>query len=162
MNEQQPQQKVWSCTIETINKENIPEKVQLDFGDYDNLANQSFVLKKEYFEEFIEKIKAQENYSITGGLVEIISPDGKDFSKHSFFAILGVDKDNLLLGILIGELQDSSFKVVGYYPKELGVEYDENPNIIKNLAILLLKQDEMWEFVNLVAINPEKEPPKAE
>lgn len=155
MNDQQS--KIWKCLIRTLDNNNEPTEVELEFGDYDDLAQQSFVLKKEYFEELITKIKTVDKYTLTGGLMSITSPEGEDFSKHSFFAILGVDLNNLLLGVLIGELQDSTFKVVGYYPEELNTQFDSNPNIIKNLAILLLKQDDMWQFVNLVAVSPDTE-----
>jgi len=151
--------KFWKCTIEALSKaEGLEtEEVELDFADYDSLADASFVLKSNYLEEFIEKIKTNEKYSLSGGITQLIAPDGTDYSKHSFFAILGVDNSGLLLGILLGELKDSTFKVVGFFPGELSTQLEQNPNVIKNLAVLLLVQDEMWQLVNIVVPNQEPE-----
>jgi len=143
--------KVWKASVASKDKEGKEAIIDLEFVDYYDATNTNIILKTEYFQSIIEKSKNKDNYHLSGGLVKLSSPEGEDFSKHSFFLILGLDTNNMLLGILLGELEEHDFKFVGFYPPFLQNELEKEPDMIRGLPVLLLDKEDIWQSVNIIA-----------
>ncbi len=143
--------KLWKCSIESKDGEGNIQTIDLDFADYNEATETNVVLKTEFFEELLTKANNNDIYTLSGGLVSLKGPDNVDYSQHSFFVILGLDTRNLLLGILLGELDDHTFKYVGFYPPFIKDEVKEDVNALRGLPVLLLDKEDIWQSVNIIA-----------
>ncbi|MHA1304119.1 MAG: hypothetical protein ACTSQE_06285 [Candidatus Heimdallarchaeaceae archaeon] len=143
--------KIWKCSIESIDEEGMEQVIDLEFADYSDTTNKNIILKEEYFKQLVAKTEINEKYRLSGGMVKLIDPEGKDYSQYSFFAILGVDAQNFLIGILIGELEENQYKLVGFYPSFLKNELQKDPNSLRGLPVLLLEHEDTWKSVNVIA-----------
>lgn len=143
-------EETWKCTIEVISSETEVKQVEFEFIDYDAIVKKSLLLKPNYFTELVQKANTYDNYHLSGGLVKIITPDGEDFSTRNFYLVLGAEKNNLLFGILIGEVDENHYKMVGFHPKELLLQVKNDTKILKSLPVLLLENIDMWQHVSII------------
>ena len=143
--------RMWKCTIQSVDDQGKEQETTLEFTDYDEIMIKNSILTGEYFKQIVEKSQKSNKYHLTGGLKKLIDPNGKDYSKHSFYVILGVEKRNILIGMIIGELDPDTFKFVAFYPDFLKEQIKEDPNVIRGLPVLLLEKEEIWQSVNIIA-----------
>jgi len=139
----------------SIQADPATETVELLFLDSDQNITEIIVFKANYFEDLVKLAKEKDQYSITGGLHDLFSPDGKSLRGASIYAVLAFHEQGYPFGYLLGESQDGLWKVLAIYPEELVSMTKHSEGAMMNLCVSMVANPENWTKVNIIGFTSE-------
>ncbi len=141
----------WRCVVESLTKKGKITPVDFNFIDYESVVGKPAFLNADYYSKLINNAKKYEKYALTGGLLELEHPSGEDYSDKNFYAVFGVNSQDLLLAILLGQRDDDTYELVGFNPEFLRSQIEKDPKIILRIAVALVKRPNDWKKVQIMA-----------
>jgi hypothetical protein len=129
------------------------ETIELLFLDSDQNIPEIIVYKKNYFDDLVKLAKEKDQYSITGGLHDLIPPSGESLKGASIFAILAFHEQGYPFGYLIGEGEDELWKVLAVYPEELVSVVKHSEGGMMKLCVSIVANPENWTKVNVIGFS---------
>ena len=111
------------------------------------------LLTNQFIEDLVLITKQNDHYNIIGNIKEIIDDEGIDQSDKNIYAVLGILKNGLRIGFLIGNVVESSqdfWHIAAVWPEALAKKVLENPEVFKTALLLLVDQPEEWVRVDII------------
>ncbi|MHA1848976.1 MAG: hypothetical protein ACTSYS_09655 [Promethearchaeota archaeon] len=111
------------------------------------------LLKNEFLDDLIFLIKKYDHYNVIGNIKKIIDDAGDDQSDKNIYALLGILKNELKVGFLLGNVTENEldfWHVAAVWPEDFAVEIVKNQEIFKNALLLILDKPDEWSRVDLI------------
>ena len=143
-------------TILLKGKSDEPEKVwTLDFFDAHEALKQKLVLKKEFVDDLLAKVKEVEYYHFIKNIRKVSTSTGEDFSDKALFIVLATSAEKKLrFGLLLGTLKDGGVQVVGLWPEAFAQAIGTDEGIIGAFITRSVKEPEWFSDLNILTFIP--------
>ena len=139
--------------VSTTQTDLAAETIELLFLDSDQNLPEIVVYKANYFDDLVKLAKENEKYSLTGGLHDLLMPDGQSMKKASIYAVLAFHDQGYPFGYLLGESDDGFWKVLAVYPEELVSMLKSSEGALMNLCVQIVANPENWTKVNIIGFS---------
>ncbi|MGQ4891646.1 MAG: hypothetical protein ACP6IP_04055 [Candidatus Njordarchaeia archaeon] len=146
--------KIWKVTFEGEDP-GPADDFNLDFIDMNETIGSYLALKKEALDILEKLMKEKENYNVIGNIKDVSIPIPENIPIGAFFALLGIDKEELRFGFLLLMGKDELL-LVGIWPEPFVDAVKENTNIMNAVVGSMLEQPENWRRVDLILPIEEK------
>ena len=130
----------------------VADDFVLNFVDCSFLVGEP-LLKNDFLDDMILHVKKHDNYNIIGNIKEIIDDAGENQTDKNIYAMLGILKNGLRVGFLIGNLIENGrdfWHVAAIWPDEFAAKVIESQEVFQNALFLFVDQPEAWSRVDLI------------
>lgn len=141
----------WDVTFEGESPGSADDFV-LSFVDSSFLVGEP-LLTNEFIDDLVLITKQTDHYNIIGNIKEIIDDEGVNQSDKNICAILGILRNGLRIGFLIGNVivdNQDFWHIAAVWPEGLARKVVENPEVFKTALLLLVDQPEEWARVDII------------
>jgi len=124
----------------------------LNFVDCSFLVGEP-LLKSDYLDDMVLLVKKHEHYNIIGNIKEIVDDAGDVQTDKNIYAILGIAKNGLRVGFLLGNLIENGqdfWHVAAVWPEEFAEKVKQNPAVFQNALFLFIDDPDAWSRVDLI------------
>ncbi|MHA1714591.1 MAG: hypothetical protein ACTSXP_03020, partial [Promethearchaeota archaeon] len=111
------------------------------------------LLKQKFLKDLIALVEEHDHYNIIGNIKEIIDDAGKNLSDKNMYTLLGILKNGLKIGFLLGNIVDKGkdlWHVAALWPFEFAAAVDKNLEYFVKSLILFVDKPEQWTRVDLI------------
>ena len=123
-----------------------------------NFVDCSFIvgeplLKNDFLDDLILLVKKHEHYNIIGNIKEIIDDAGENQTDKNIYAILGILKNGLRIGFLIGNLIENGqdlWHIAAIWPDEFADEVRKNQDAFQNALFMFIDKPEEFTRVDII------------
>ncbi len=122
---------------------------ELEFVDIRDILGKVIGLKHEAIDAIISRIKAHDNYHAIGNIKNVTDPEGEDLSKEAFFALLGIDKNELRFGFLILSTDEGTL-IVGLWPGAYAEAVKDDERLLGGVIFAMIERPDNWRRVDLI------------
>ncbi|MHA1793278.1 MAG: hypothetical protein ACTSVI_11580 [Promethearchaeota archaeon] len=143
-----------------LSLDEIDEDIELI--DIEKLLNTYLVIRKKFFDDFLEVIQKINHYSVGKAIESVVSFDGSDWTKNSWLLVMCKQmKDDATFWMLFKREQNLSGVLVGIGPDEfvkafmelLPKDFDSRNEYLKKLLIWLTVEPGKWKNVGVFIPN---------
>ncbi len=130
----------------------VADDFVLNFVDCSFLVGEP-LLKNDYLDDMVLLVKKHSHYNIIGNIKEIIDDAGDIQTDKNIYAMLGILKNGLRVGFLLGNLIENGqdfWHVAAVWPEEFAVKVKENQAVFQNALFLLIDDPNAWSRVDLI------------
>ncbi len=124
----------------------------LNFVDCSFLVGEP-LLKNEFIDDLILLVKKEDNYNVIGNIKEIVDDTGSDQSDKNIYAMLGIMKNGLRVGFLLGNLIEDGkdfWHVAAIWPDEFATSVIENQDVFQNALFAFIARPGDWSRVDVI------------
>jgi hypothetical protein len=124
----------------------------LNFVDSSFLVGEP-LLKNNFLDDIIILVKKHDHYNIIGNIKEIIDDAGEIQTDKNIYAILGILKNGLRVGFLLGNLIENGqdfWHVAAIWPEEFAEKVIEDQAVFQNALMLFIDKPEIWTRVDVI------------
>ncbi|MHA1998177.1 MAG: hypothetical protein ACTSU9_08670 [Promethearchaeota archaeon] len=124
----------------------------LKFIDCSTLVGEP-LLNNLFIDDLIMLIKKEDHYNVIGNIKMIIDDGGADQSDKNIYALLGIMKNGLKLGFLLGnviENESDLWHVAAIWPDEYAIQVLDDQNLFMKGLLLIIDKPEEWLRVDLI------------
>lgn len=151
----------WSIFL-TGKEPDDPEKDwTLIFYDTKEIFEEKLILKKQYMDDLLDKVKEQEHYHFIRNIRTVISSTGENLSDKALFIILATGKEKpIKFGILLGSLKDGGMHTIALWPKLFAQAVAQDAKIVSAFISRSIQNPEWFSDLNLLTFLPSDEEEK--
>ncbi len=144
--------KRWNVIL--IGKGEEPEKDwNLVFYDAHEALDEKLVLKKEFVDDLLEKVKEIKKYHFIRNIRSVTTSTGEDFSDKALFIILATSAEKKLkFGILLGSLKDGGVHLIALWPEAFAQAVVSDREIIGAFITRSVKEPEWFADLNVLSL----------
>jgi len=141
--------KIWRVVFE--GEEPGPaDDFELDFADLRDLIGDTLILKEEALEILKKRLKQYDHYNAIGNIKDVSIPPGEEIIPlKAFFALLGIDKQELRFGFLMF-LEGGRVILVAVWPEPYAEAIKNEPNLIGGVISSMIDDPDNWRRVDVV------------
>jgi hypothetical protein len=124
----------------------------LNFVDCSFLVGEP-LLKNDFLDDMVLLVKKHGHYNIIGNIKEIIDDAGEIQTDKNIYAMLGILKNGLRVGFLLGNLIENGqdfWHVAAVWPDEFADKVRENQEVFQNALFLFISDPDVWSRVDLI------------
>lgn len=124
----------------------------LKFVDCSSIVGEP-LLKHSFMDDLILHIKRHQHYNVIGNIKKIIDDGGDDQSDRNIYALLGILKNGLRLGFLLGNVMENEmdlWHVAAVWPDEFALQVLKDQEIFRKGLLLIIDQPSTWARIDLI------------
>ncbi len=124
----------------------------LNFVDCSFLVGEP-LLKNDFLDDMVMLVKKHDHYNIIGNIKEIIDDAGDIQTDKNIYAMLGILKNGLRVGFLLGNLIENGkdfWHVGAIWPEEFARKVKNNQAVFQNALFLFIDDPNVWSRVDII------------
>ena len=124
----------------------------LEFMDCSFLVGEP-LLKNDYLQDLISLVKKHDHYNIIGNIKKITDDLGEDQTDKNIYALLGIMKNGLRVGFLLGNVIDGELNywhVAALWPEEFALNVIADQELFKLALLTFVEKPDEWARVDLI------------
>lgn len=143
----------WDVTFDG-NTPGVADDFTLHFVDCSNIVGEP-LLKNMFLDDLIGfmKNKGVTHYTINGNIKHILDDNGEDQSDKNIYALLGILKNGLRVGFLLGNIIEDGedfWHVAAVWPEEFARSVLDDQKSFHNALFLFIDDPGAWLRVDLI------------
>lgn len=141
----------WDVTFEGEDP-GLADDFVLNFVDCSFLVGEP-LLKNEFLDEMVILVKKYDHYNIIGNIKEVIDDAGANQTDKNIYAILGILKNGLRIGFLIGNLIENGqdlWHIAAIWPEEFADRVKINQDVFQNALFMFIDKPEEFSRVDII------------
>ena len=143
--------KFWDVTFDGEDP-GVADDFVLNFVDCSFLVGEP-LLKNDFLDDMILLVKKHDHYNIIGNIKEIVDDAGINQTDKNIYAILGILKNGLRVGFLIGNLVENGqdlWHIAAIWPDEFADQVRLNQDAFQNALFMFLDKPEDFARVDII------------
>ncbi|MGQ4832991.1 MAG: hypothetical protein ACP6IS_03700 [Candidatus Asgardarchaeia archaeon] len=133
-----------------LSDEESKNDVTITFTDVGDVFENQIGVDDTFIQKILDLVKEKENYSIFTGIKSVISPVGTDESDKAIFMLAGEDKQGLKFAILLGQIDEKTWSIIGFWPDAFAKVCKSNNKILEAVLRVVLFDPDNWKFIEFV------------
>ncbi|HME52386.1 MAG TPA: hypothetical protein VKM55_09230 [Candidatus Lokiarchaeia archaeon] len=145
------EEKYWDVTFDGEDP-GVADDFVLNFVDCSFLVGEP-LLKNDFLDDMILLVKKHDHYNIIGNIKEIVDDSGAIQTDKNIYAILGILKNGLRIGFLIGNLIENGqdlWHIAAIWPDEFADQVKINQDVFQNALFMFLDKPEDFARVDII------------
>lgn len=134
----------------TLSGETPDSEIKIAFTDASEIFENTIGVNDIFIHKLLDLIKENENYSIYTGIKKVVSPSGEDKSDRALFILVGEDKHEVKFAILLGQVDEKTWIIVGFWPDAFAEACKEHNEILESILQSVLFNPDNWKFIEFV------------
>nr|MDO8114668.1 hypothetical protein [Candidatus Sigynarchaeota archaeon] len=130
----------------------VADDFVLNFIDCSFLVGEP-LLRNDFLDDLILHVKKHDNYNVIGNIKEVIDDAGENQTDKNIYAMLGILKNGLRVGFLLGNLIENGhdlWHIAAVWPEEFAMKVRQNQEVFQNALYMFIDKPEEWSRVDLI------------